>query len=248
MQDIQKEQDSEYELPYHYIPQYRNGFSHSLSWSWGKNYISAIEFVLNKMKENSHNVSTIADIGCGDGRLTKELTIEFPNINVIGIDYSQKAIDLAKALNASAKFLKKDIVNENLNTTFDAITLIEVLEHIPINLCEDFVKALHDLLNKNGKIYLTVPHKNKKLSYKHYQHFNKVLLINYFKELFKIDEIIFFDKQTRWTKLIDIVLINKFYILNNKRLNNYLYKVYKKRFFFCDENQCGRIFLMMTKK
>jgi SAM-dependent methyltransferase len=248
MQDIQKEQDSEYELPYHYIPQYRNGFSQSLSWSWGKNYISAIEFVLKKMKETSYNLHNIADVGCGDGRLTKELTKEFPNNSVLGIDYSQKAINLAKALNTSTEFIRKDIVNENLDTTFDAITLIEVFEHIPISLCDDFVRALHDLLNEKGKIFLTVPHQNKKLSYKHYQHFNQESLINYFKNLFKIDEIVFFDKQTRWTKIIDMVLINKYFILNNKRLNNYLYNIYKRKFFFCNEKQCGRIFLMMTKK
>ena len=192
MQDIQKEQDSEYELPYHYIPQYRNGFSQSLSWSWGKNYISAIEFVLKKIKENADNINSIADIGCGDGRLTKELATEFPNKEIIGVDYSQKAINLAKALNPNVNFIRKDIINDKLWNHFDAITLIEVFEHIPKELCKNFVKSLHNLLTEKGKIFLTVPHENKKLSYKHYQHFNQASLINYFKDLFNIDEIIFF--------------------------------------------------------
>jgi hypothetical protein len=46
MKDRQLVQDREYDFPYHYIPQFKDGFSQYLEWNWSKNYTCAIEFIL----------------------------------------------------------------------------------------------------------------------------------------------------------------------------------------------------------
>ena len=71
MNKEQKIQNQEYEFPYHYIPKFRGDFTQTNNWIWGRNYISAIEFILTQIKKDSKKIESIADVGCGDGRLTK---------------------------------------------------------------------------------------------------------------------------------------------------------------------------------
>ena len=131
-------------------------------------------------KKEDHSIKTILDLGCGDGRLTKELSENFNLKKVTGIDYSNKAIQLAKALNSEINFINIDIINDNHENKYDAITLIEVFEHIPLELCSKFANSVPKLLNNKGIVYLTVPHKSKALQDKHFQYFDYESLIEYF--------------------------------------------------------------------
>lgn len=248
MKKEQQEQDKEYSFPYHYIPQYKSSFIQSYSWSWSVNYISAIEFILDKIKNDENSINSIVDIGCGDGRLTKELTECFIDKQVIGIDYSKRAIDLANALNPDVHYENKDIVNDTIDKQFDAITLVEVFEHIPLELCDEFVKALSKLLKDEGVIYLTVPHKNKPVSYKHFQHFSYESLVQYYEKDFDVIEKVFFDKQSKVLYILKKMMINSFFIINYQKINNLFYKTYKKYFFHTDEKNCSRIYLKLKKK
>lgn len=244
----QQEQDIEYSFPYHYVPQYKDKFTQNYNWGWGKQYVSAIEFILSEIEKDSENISSIVDVGCGDGRLTKELSEYFTTKDIVGIDYSTRAINLANALNPNVKYQNKDIVNDIIEKKFDAITLIEVFEHIPLELCNEFAKATARLLNKGGLIYLTVPHQNKPLSYKHFQHFSYDSLIKYFESDFEIEKIEYIQKQDKLLAILTMIMINRFWIVNSRLLNNLFYKFYKKRYFFADKNNCGRIYLKLRKK
>lgn len=248
MKKEQLEQDSEYSFPYHYIPQYKNGFTQNYNWTWSVNYISAIEFILDEVQKDKKLIQSIADVGCGDGRLTRELTDTLNDKEVIGIDYSSRAISLAKALNIHVDYQSKDIINDNFTKKFDAITLVEVFEHIPLDMCSKFVKALVSLLNDNGVIYLTVPHINKSVSYKHFQHFSYSSLVKYFENDFDIVEKVFFDKKSRFLFILKKLMNNGLFIVNNKNLNNIFYNYYKKKFFYTNEKSCSRIYLKLKKK
>lgn len=133
----------------------------------------------------------------------------FVKKKILGIDYSSKAINLAKALNPNLSFLNIDVIYKKIEERFDAITLIEVFEHIPFDLCKEFVKALPDLLNDNGKIYWTVPHENKILQTKHIQHFNYESLTKYFKKDFQIVEVIYIQKQDKM-----LSVLNKLFLIS----------------------------------
>jgi ubiquinone/menaquinone biosynthesis C-methylase UbiE len=83
-------QDEDYSFPYHYVPQFSPGYSHTYSWAWGLYYISAMEFILAKVRQL--NPTSVADIGTGDGRLVRELFKELPEAKIVGVDYSERAI------------------------------------------------------------------------------------------------------------------------------------------------------------
>jgi len=244
----QEKQEHEYDFPYHYIPSFNDGFTQTFTWSWGKNYLSAIEFILKQIRSESENISSLIDVGCGDGRLTKELTLEFPSKNIVGIDYSEKAINLARALNPNIVFYNDDINNDFSQQTFDALTLVEVFEHIPLDQCDGFVKALAKNLSNNGLVFLTVPHKNKSMPKKHFQHFDFDSIKSYFDDDFVIEDVEFFERQTGWSKIINVLSANELYILNNRTLNNLIYSLYKNKWFFTDEKHCGRIYLKLRKR
>jgi 2-polyprenyl-3-methyl-5-hydroxy-6-metoxy-1,4-benzoquinol methylase len=246
MKKIQKIQDDEYNFPYHYISQYRPNFTQTVSWSWGINYISALEFIIEEIKKE--NFGSIADIGTGDGRLVKEFSLNFADKEILGIDYSEKAINVAKAMNPDLNFIKLDIIKEDIDQKFDVVTLVEVFEHIPLDKCEKFIFSLKNLLNNEGIIFITVPHKNKGLQNKHYQHFSLEVLKKYFNNYFTIEEVVFFEKRSLFSKLIKDILVNRVFILNSLWARNLLYKLYKKNCFFASDKNCGRIFLKLKKK
>lgn len=245
--DTQKVQEEEYNFPHHFVPQYKKDFSTAVYYGFGINYVSTIEFLVDKL--NEIKFLSICDIGTGDGRFAKELTECFPDRKVYGLDYSERAINLARGLNPPLKFIRADILNDAIKEKFDVLSLIEVFEHIPIEEAEGFVLALHGLLSKNGILLVTVPHINQPLTSKHYQHFTSLSLKTCFKSYFSVEEEVFFEKPGHWrVYIIRRLMKNKLFILNNKRILNWIYKTYKKRCFYSEEKDCGRIYLKLRKK
>ncbi len=241
----QKIQENQYDFPYHYIPQFEGNFTQHVSWSWGVNYCATIEFLIKKISNKKFN--TLADIGTGDGRLVRELSKAFPEKIIEGIDYSDQAISLAKALNTQLSFKQADITKLK-DDKFDLITLIEVFEHIPMELCHDFVFGLKNLLTDDGRILLTVPHKNKPLSEKHFQHFTKDSIMEYFSEFFNIVEYQPIDKISRFVRYLKKISNNKYFLVQYPKFNNYLYSVVKKNYVNTNETNCGRIYLELILK
>jgi len=79
-------QESEYFIPYHYIPEKDDqGFSQTLFWSWGMRYFAGIELVLAQLE--NLKFSSIIDIGCGDGRFLREARRAFSGKSLLGVDY-----------------------------------------------------------------------------------------------------------------------------------------------------------------
>ncbi|MFW2605348.1 class I SAM-dependent methyltransferase [Aliarcobacter butzleri] len=248
MDIIQKSQDTEYDLPYHHISKFRGKFSQTFNDTWGINYVSTIEFLLHKLEDE--NFSSIVDIGCGDGRLTLELYREFRNQSkILGIDYSEKAIRQARAVVNADIFKCVDITTEKLQEKFDLGLLIEVFEHVNPIYEEEFVCGIKNLLNQNAILYVTIPHENKPIEYKHYRHFSKSTILKSFEKYFEPIEIIPFEKISKRKKIIDWCLTNKYFILNHDKFKNFIYKYYKQNLFYVmDEQSCQRLFIKFRRK
>ena len=250
MRREQQEQDMEYSFPYHYIPQYKDGFTQNYNWIWSKQYVSAIEFILDEIKSSKEAVKSICDLGCGDGRLTKELAECFVDKDVAGIDYSSRAINLAKALNPNINYIKQDIINDTIERKFDAITLIEVFEHIPLELCNDFVKSTSKILNNNGILYLTVPHINNPVNDKHFQHFNSKKLMDLLGKYFSDIKFIPFDLMSRMMRFLEIIKggQGKYYLITNNQIMHFFYRTYINHYLYCpSEERCMRIAAVCKK-
>lgn len=242
----QQIQDDDYAFPYHYVPQFRDGYTHTYSWPWGLYYVSALEFVLQKVAD--HRPRSVADVGTGDGRLVRELALALPHARVTGIDYSARAIQLAKALNPGLDFRCADILSEDLGERFDVITLIEVFEHIPPHLTGAFVGALRRLVSADGTLLVTVPHRNVRVSKKHFQHFSSESLEGHFKAYFEVEEVGFLDKRCRAVDWLRWLLENPYFILKHWGIRNRLYRYYTRRYLVTDERSCGRLFMRLRPR
>lgn len=104
------------------------------------------------------NKDKVFDIGCGNGRLFQEL--EKKNVDYLGIDFSQKLLEIARHKYPQAKFrladITKDITWKNLKG-FDSCFCIGVLHHIPgPKFALKILKNAYKSLKNNGYFYLTV--------------------------------------------------------------------------------------------
>lgn len=243
----QQIQDDDYAFPYHYVPRFQPGYSHTYSWPWGLYYVSAMEFVLERVKALGPH--SVADIGTGDGRLVRELSLMLPDARVTGIDYSSRAIQLAKALNPGLDFQCIDIIGGDVSETFDVLTLIEVFEHIPPELTGRFVAALRRLIRDEGTLIVTVPHSNINVTKKHFQHFSRETLQAHLSSHFAMEECVFLDQQSRMVGWIRLLLENRYFILTHWGLRNRLYTLYKHFFLVSkEEARCGRLFMRLRPK
>jgi SAM-dependent methyltransferase len=247
MGDLRQQiQDDDYAFPYHYVPRFRPGYSHTYSWPWGLYYVSAMEFVLDQVK--ALRPVSVADIGTGDGRMVRELSLMLPESRVAGVDYSERAIQLARALNPRLDFRCLDIIGDGLAESFDVLTLIEVFEHIPPDLTTHFVAALRRLIHDDGTLIVTVPHSNIKVTKKHFQHFSRETLLAHFGSHFDLEECVFLDRQSRAVGWIRTLLENRYFILTHWGVRNRLYQLYKRSFLVTDEASCGRIFMRLRPR
>jgi SAM-dependent methyltransferase len=174
-------QEEQYKFPYHYtdLISDRHKFF---------KFIEPLDLLrLVKDKVNSFDKRMILDAGCGDGRLCYELKNE--KYRIVGIDYSASAISFARAFNPDAEFFVQDLKNIDLPYEFDIIILMEVLEHFIPDQIPPVLSSLSKVLKTDGKLLITVPTENIKLSDKHYQHFNKNSLSETIKPYFVIEEI-----------------------------------------------------------
>ncbi len=243
----QRVQEEQYTFPFHYVPQFRNGFSTSVHSAHGLFYVSAMEFLLAQLK--TREFGSLADIGCGDGRLVRELVTEFPGATVCGIDYSERSIHLARGFNPGLQFHCLDITRDEPGERFDLLTLIEVFEHIPPECAPAFVDGLHKLLRESGLLYVTVPHVNQKLSKKHYRHFTADTLRACFEPRFSIESTAFLHRR-RGVRLFFIrrLLKNHFFLLNHRGLLNGLYRGYVKHCLHCTEPACRNILMVLRRR
>ena len=242
-------QESEYFIPYHYIPEKDgHGFSQTLFWSWGMRYFAGIELVLAQLRQLSF--SSVIDIGCGDGRFLREVSKAFPGKSLLGVDYSGAAIALAKALNPDLNYVCLDIANDETPGQFDVATMIEVLEHIPPNEIDSFLEGVSKSITSNGTLILTVPHENKRVQNKHFQHFSSQKLRKILASHFHVEHMMPFDRISKIDARLSRILgyQGNNYIKKKKKLNGFLYKrILRNCFEEQPENRCGRL-LAIAKK
>lgn len=89
------------------------------------------------------------DLGCGNGR-----TIKILGKDIVGVDFSEEALKIARKNNPTITFLQCDMRNVLFEPgSFDTVLSIGSHEHLnPIDFNE-----VHRLLNKNGLFICVVP-------------------------------------------------------------------------------------------
>ena len=239
-------QDTEYDIPYHYIPVIEGNISISYGWNFGLKYVTILRYLLKKL--DSMDFNTLIDVGCGDGRLLREISNRFPEASVRGVDYSERAIALAQALNPGLQYSCLDIASGGKDVgTFDIVTLIEVYEHIKPDLCVDFVQGLAALSQTGKRIIVSVPHINTPLNKKHFRHFELDTLVHEFSQYYEVSNVEFLHKRNWLESLISTLMVNKFFYLSNKRMMKLLLRIYERFCIVADESNCSRMIVEFVR-
>lgn len=234
-------QEAEYEFPYHYIPRLEGGnFSQVRKLRWGYEYLSYLRFVLARLERAEFD--SLLDVGCGEGRFLREVSKRFQGKRLLGVDFSARAVEYARLLNPGLSFTRADIARGSESAErFDVVTLIETLEHVPPGELDTFVEGLRRRTNDDGLLVVSVPSRNIKMSAKHYQHFDLGSLASALAPYFKVEEHYYLNRISKWDRLLSVVLMNRYFILNERRLLNALFRRYERSLLGARDSDCKRI-------
>ena len=110
---------------------------------------------LNTIQFDKGN-SKVFDYGCGRGWLANLLK---PYGKVWAYDPEKKVIEYAKKLFDGIEFFSENIDDFIINSKekFDLCVSSEVLEHIPNNQKDIFLKGINKILKKDGYLIVTTP-------------------------------------------------------------------------------------------
>jgi hypothetical protein len=119
-----------------------------------------IDFILRKASPFLNNKSTACDIGIGSGYLLRQF--ESKGFKATGIDISKYLIEqLRKSFESESlniQLIHGDITNVNLeHDSFDIITCLDVLEHIPGEGLKKAVENIKIHITKDGFLIGTLP-------------------------------------------------------------------------------------------
>ena len=105
----------------------------------------------------------VLDVGCGGGILSESLSKL--GADVTGIDASENTIGVAKShsklIDGKLKYIQNTIeefVSSNPDESFDVITCLEMLEHVPSP--GEIIKICSGLLKQNGDIFFSTINRN----------------------------------------------------------------------------------------
>lgn len=107
------------------------------------------------LERNQVAPATICEIGCGNGTILKKLSLVYKNTRFLGIDISQKAIELAKKNTADQiKFEVRDVCAANgaLEEKYDVILVIDLIEHL-----ENYFEFLRTIQTKASYTVFHIP-------------------------------------------------------------------------------------------
>jgi SAM-dependent methyltransferase len=113
--------------------------------------------LVNRSLEAS-NVKTVLDIGCSEGYATSFLC-RISNL-VVGVEINLDTLRIAKGRVREALFINASINHLPFRSDFfDAVCILEVLEHLPTQLQEQGLDETDRVLRTNGVLLISTPYK-----------------------------------------------------------------------------------------
>ena len=245
-----KEQEEQYSFPYHYLPHFEQGvFQQHRYWSSGYRYLGRLKVALDLL--HSVPFTSLLDIGCGDGRFLKEVQNSYGNKRLLGIDASQKAIELARRINPALEFVQQNILGSSITSDYDFATLLDVLEHIPRDAVCKFMTEVAHAIVPGGYLIITVPHTNSALISKHYQHFDSNKLLKLLSPDFEDIQFTPFDYLSYQFRIIQRLAggCGKYFIITHHSLSTAIFKYYMKKCLYgSGEKKCKKIACLARKR
>lgn len=223
-------QDTLYEFPYHYLPRLDQRKIPRLhrQLPWGLDYLTYMSFMVEQITQIAPQ--SLLDIGCGDGCLIHWVKSAVPQVS--GVDLSEQAIAFARAFNPEVIFQCADIAT--ITETYDCVTLIEVLEHIPDEQIRKFIGNVARLVKANGYLLVSVPTINVPLNKKHYRHYDLDLLKTTLEPCFEIEQYWWMYRRGLLERCLRLMMVNRFYILNSSLLLALIWRIHTRKTYLAD--------------
>jgi len=128
-------------------------YGRHVEYTTDSNEVNGEEVFKEKLLEYSGKDKVALDIGCADGTTTAQIAHFLPKAQITGLDYYKEAIVFARKANPKIEFVLGDAHRLPFgNKSFDAVTIIETLEHLknPQGVLEE----IHRVLKKNGNLVI----------------------------------------------------------------------------------------------
>lgn len=96
------------------------------------------------------------DVGCSSGYMIEDVLANFPNVNIVGVDYFSGGILQCHKRLPDIPIFQMDLSSCQFpDSLFDSITCLNVLEHIQDDVLA--LKHLYRITKPSGRIVITVP-------------------------------------------------------------------------------------------
>lgn len=96
-----KVQENQYSRPYHHLINLSSKKTYYYLY-WGLEYWGYVKFILNQISKIKNKFS-IAEIGCGDGKISIEIAKKYTKSNIEGYDLANQAIAFANSYSYDLK-------------------------------------------------------------------------------------------------------------------------------------------------
>jgi len=111
--------------------------------------------ILDKFAGNFDSESIIYDMGCGPGHITRYLSDK--GLHVVGIDISEKCIQIARRENPKMRFRVMDMTRLDLaDKSIDGIISFYSIIHTPKRLMNILFYEFNRVLKRGGQILIVV--------------------------------------------------------------------------------------------
>lgn len=128
-----------------------------IAWDWFKDHTQDTWWIQGTEKFISllPKRATVLDVGCGAGVKTRFLKEK--ELDVVGVDFSEEMIVIAKEQDPTGTYFVKDITKTlDFDKTFDGVFAQAVLLHISKSDIVSVLKNLSSILKDDGYLYLAV--------------------------------------------------------------------------------------------
>lgn len=80
------------------------------------------EYVLEELEQLSRGRYSLLDLGCGPGELLFEVSSRYPELELTGMDFSRRMLEISEARNSKAKHVLIDVTElDKVKETYDII-------------------------------------------------------------------------------------------------------------------------------
>ena len=139
---------------------FEHGKTYKDEFRYNKNFELQEKILIDYLKTNLSSFSSVFEVGCGFGRITKLLLSNFPNITeYLAIDLSSDQIENAKELirqgivtngqDPKVIFMVSDIQSFQIKQKYDLVIASEVLMHILPYEIEEVMRKLVSISNEH---------------------------------------------------------------------------------------------------